>query len=84
MTYCCRMNSDQSLTWCAHVHEDSKRSQPWQWLCTKHPRMTGNGFGFVTNHTWDNAPPFLFCKDVNQGACPLYEPDAGSQIKMEV
>lgn len=57
---------------CANVHMDSLRGPPWRWLCTKHARLN-EGFGFVTSTTWDNAAPFLYCKDVNAGACPLYE-----------
>lgn len=56
---------------CIHVHRDSRKQGPWYWLCSKHPRL--EGYGFVTDKTWDNAPPFLRCRDVNGGVCPLYE-----------
>lgn len=55
---------------CTHLHGDS-HGPPWYWLCSRHPRM--EGFGFVTRKIWDKFPPFLFCRDVNGGACPLYE-----------
>ena len=57
---------------CKHIYVPNKSAQPWYWLCIKHPRLN-EGFGFVTDETWDNAPPYLRCADVNAGACPLYE-----------
>ena len=56
---------------CEHCSKPSKSTPPWLWLCREHKRL--EGFGFVTRDTWDNAPPFLRCKDVNGGACPLFE-----------
>lgn len=55
---------------CDNVYPDSRKSAPWRWLCVKHPRM--EGFGFVTNEAWDNMPPYLYCRDLNGGACPLF------------
>lgn len=37
----------------------------------KHPRL--EGFGFVVKGTWIDKPPYLYCRDVNGGACPLFE-----------
>ena len=65
---------------CAHVYKEGKNDPPWRWMCVKHPR--GDGFGYVTPGTWDNAPPYLFCKDVNSGCCPLYEAAAPGQMKI--
>lgn len=56
---------------CDHVMQQSERLAPWRWLCIKHPRK--EGFGFVTPDAWDAMPPYLYCKDVNGGACPLFE-----------
>lgn len=67
---------------CAHVHQDSKKSSPRYWLCTKHPQA--EGFGFVTPDTWDKAEPYLRCSQVNGGFCPLYEKDPGTQTKLGV
>lgn len=61
MTYCAD---------CKHVHPESGGA-PWTWMCSKHERR--EGYGFVTKEVWDKFPPFLYCKDVNGGACPLYE-----------
>lgn len=67
---------------CAHVYKVGKSDAPWRWLCIKHKR--GEGYGFVTATTWDNAPPYLNCKDVNAGYCPLFEKAAPGQTKLDV
>jgi hypothetical protein len=41
-------------------------------MCKRHPRH--EGYGFVRRGEWDDFPPFLFCRDVNGGGCPLFEP----------
>ena len=65
---------------CVHKIVDGKNDPPWRWMCGKHKR--GDGYGFVTPTTWDNAPPYLFCKDVNAGMCPLFERDDGKQMRL--
>ena len=65
---------------CAHRHQVGRSDAPYRWLCTKHPRL--EGFGFVTKDKWDDMPPYLFCKDVNGGMCPLFEKDPGKQMKL--
>ena len=47
-------------------------------LCVKHPRL--DGYGYVRKGTWDNRPPYLYCRDVNGGACPLYAPKADAAV----
>ena len=47
-----------------------KSEPPWRWQCLKFPRL--EGFGHVTQTTWDNMPPYGYCKDINHGACPLF------------
>lgn len=56
---------------CRHVYLANKSDQPWYWMCIKHKRA--DGYGFVTQDTWVSKPPYLFCRDVNGGACPLFE-----------
>lgn len=73
ITYCAK---------CQHHSRPSKSAPPWRWMCVKHPRL--EGFGFVTEDTWDDAPPFLYCVSVNGGRCPLYEPADPKQMKMEI
>lgn len=57
---------------CEHLHPNSEKMNPWRWMCLKHPRR--EGFGYVTPDKWDDFPPYLFCRDLNGGACPLWEP----------
>lgn len=57
---------------CRHVHEDSRKRSPTQWLCSRHKRL--EGMGFVHPQYWTNEEPFLKCNAVNAGACPLFEP----------
>lgn len=66
------MNDYTYCTDCDHLQPDSAKGPPWAWQCQQHPRF--ESFGFVTNHVWDKFPPFLYCKDVNGGRCPLFEP----------
>jgi|ETNvirnome_2_130_1030620.scaffolds.fasta_scaffold00094_38 hypothetical protein len=62
---------------CDNLHPDSKGKPPWRWMCSKHPRM--EGYGFVTETQWDNFDPWLYCRDVNGGCCPLHEPKREDQ-----
>ena len=57
---------------CDYVHAGSRKEQPWRWMCVKHKRL--GGYGFVIGEAWETAPPYLHCKDVNGGACPLFTP----------
>lgn len=65
---------------CAHLYKAGKNDAPQRWMCIKHKRA--EGFGFVTKDTWDNAPPYLFCRDVNAGFCPLFEHNDGKQMRL--
>lgn len=61
-------------TWCRdcdHVVEDTRKRNPTQWLCSRHKRLEGQGF--VSPEWWTDQEPFLRCKDVNGGLCPLFE-----------
>lgn len=55
---------------CTNVRKPARAAPPWKWLCSRHPRL--DGYGWVTQGTWDDAPPFLACNQVNGGACPLF------------
>lgn len=65
---------------CDHVHTAGKNDGPWKWMCIKHPRLAG--YGFVTGGTWENFPPYLFCRDTNGGACPLFKRKRDGQMEM--
>lgn len=56
---------------CEHVLKANKSDSPRWWLCRMHRRL--EGMGFVQRNTWTNAEPFLRCRDVNGGACPMFE-----------
>jgi len=60
------------MTICAECDFCIPNGAPWRWECAKHPRL--EGYGFVTRDRWDDMPPHLYCKDVNGGACPLFQP----------
>lgn len=59
----------------------NRSDPPWKWLCLMHKRA--EGFGFVTNETWDGFPPYLYCKDLNNGFCPLWKPIPTPKEKSE-
>ena len=67
------------FTYCADCEFASGKDKlpPWRWMCLQHKRA--EGYGFVTKTTWDDAPPYLFAKDVNGGHCPLFEPARTNQ-----
>lgn len=56
---------------CANVESVSRKYSPTQWLCTRFPRI--EGMGFVAPHIWAQKEPFMKCRDINGGACPLFE-----------
>ena len=58
-------------TTCANLYIVNKSDPPWRWLCHKHKRAPG--YSFVAGEAFLANPPYLFCKDVNAGMCPLYE-----------
>lgn len=64
---------------CEHVHD--KKLKWYRWTCIKHKRM--EGFGFV-KHDVRETEPYLFCKDVNGGACPLFEKEKGKQTDLNL
>ncbi len=61
-----------SFTWCESCDHHRPANHPARDMCGKHPRL--EGFGYVRKGEWDHFPPWLFCKDVNGGACSLFEP----------
>lgn len=62
------------ITYCAdcdNVHPSTQKGHPARWLCIKFPRL--EGFGFVTKDAWEKFEPYMPCKDINGGNCPLYQ-----------
>ena len=41
---------------CDHVHPESRKRVPSQWLCVKFPRL--EGYGFVAPNVWAAMEPF--------------------------
>ena len=62
---------------CKHCDSSAKHSA--YWLCMKHKRA--DGFGFVTTDKWDDKEPYLYCRHVNGGYCPLFEEAKNEQGK---
>lgn len=56
---------------CEHMHPDSRKGPSYRAMCMKQPRLLGTGF--VTAEHWDRDPPFMYCKDINGGACSMFE-----------
>lgn len=63
---------------CDHVHQDSRKRHPGQWLCIKFPRVEGQGF--VAPDWWIEHEPYQRCVNINGGACPLFERRRDGQI----
>lgn len=56
---------------CTHPYIPFKGAAPDSWLCSLHRKH--GGYGYVTRQYRDNNRPFLRCRDVNAGLCPLFE-----------
>ena len=63
--------TDQVTMCCNCKHPVEKKGPGYVWRCIKHPAR--RGFGYVTDTDWDDDAPYLRCRDVNGGMCPLYE-----------
>lgn len=57
---------------CTHMDEEGwKKRSPWQAMCTKFPVL--NQPEFVFRGVLDSQRPYRLCRDINGGACPLFE-----------
>lgn len=57
---------------CDNVVADTRKRHPATWRCSKFPLIEGGGF--VVPDIWVTDEPFMKCKDINGGACPLFTP----------
>lgn len=57
---------------CDNVLAESRKRAPYQWLCTKFPRLEGQGF--IAPNLWADLEPYMKCVNINGGACPLWAP----------
>lgn len=53
---------------CLHVMRDGPS---YRWTC--HECARKEGFGFVTRKLWEKDAPFMYCRDINGGACKMFE-----------
>lgn len=60
---------------CEHVH-DRKRAARY-WLCIKFPRI--EAANFVNPGEWVEQEPYMLCRYINGGMCPLFEPMKGEE-----
>lgn len=64
---------------CKHVYRVNERDMPRYFLCSRHKRSEEQ-MGYIIRGVWNDAPPYLYCRDVNQGCCPLYEEAPVNQL----
>lgn len=65
------MSNNTYCVKCQNVVLSSRKLKQYNWLCSKHKNIEGRGF--VDPDVWAKSEPYLKCKDVNGGDCPLYE-----------
>lgn len=65
---------------CDHVHPETRKRSPTQWLCVKFPRL--QGMGFVAPRVWTDQEPFMHCRGINGGACPLFRSRRDGQMEL--
>ena len=53
------------------MHPDSRSGPSYAAVCSKFPRL--EGMGFVSKTFWSKDAPFMRCRDINGGACPMFE-----------
>ena len=54
---------------CEHSHSDNEKRPPYRWMCTKFPRIEMDNFVTLDVRISD---PYMHCKNINGGACPLF------------
>ncbi len=58
---------------CDHLHSSSRRDRrEYSALCMKHPRIVRADLVF--HEITDKDPPYMYCRGINGGACPNFEP----------
>lgn len=67
---------------CDHVEPQSRKQHPRLWLCLQHPNI--EGMGFVDPDTWVKEQPYLYCRNVNGGRCPLWKRRRDGQQELGV
>lgn len=67
---------------CDLVDAQSRKKAKYYWLCTAHRNL--EGMGFVARDEWVNSEPYLRCRDVNGGACPVFQPLRTAEAEGEI
>lgn len=57
---------------CGNVHGDTRKLEPWKWVCVMAPAEPGYRF---VSQTYSPSPPYHRCSVVNSdGECEMFEP----------
>lgn len=56
---------------CEYMHPSSRQGPSYRAICMKHPRLQGTQN--VAKGRWDRDSPYMYCRDINGGNCPLFE-----------
>jgi hypothetical protein len=64
---------------CEHSHPTNKKRKAYRWMCMKFPRIEMDNFVTTDQRLSD---PYMYCKDINGGICPLFKKEKGNQMEM--
>jgi hypothetical protein len=57
---------------CDNMLESSRKGPSWAAMCSKFKRLFGTQL--VARGVWDKDHPYMMCRDINGGDCPLFTP----------
>lgn len=66
---------------CEYSHAENAKRPAYRWMCSKFPRV--EAANFVTSAE-RMSEPFMYCKDINGGKCPLFKKSKLNQIEMKM
>lgn len=64
---------------CEHSHPENEKRPSYRWMCIMFPRVEQNNFVTTDNRL---SEPYMFCKDINGGKCPLFQRAKGKQMEL--
>lgn len=67
---------------CDHVEPSSRKKSPYHWICMKFPRV--EGMGFVARGKWIAEEPYMHCRGINGGLCPMWKPIRQGQQELSM
>lgn len=62
---------------CTNSHSENAKRKPYRWMCVKFPRLDASNYVTSKERV---SEPYMYCKDINGGHCPLYERNEECQI----